>query len=105
MQAEDKTLFVPENAAPDGLSRKAKNVRTCIGCGAKRDKKELIRIVRTKTGSLKTDPQQKSEGRGAYLCRNTECLNRAVKRGAFSRSYRQSIGAETLNELKAELLQ
>ncbi len=61
-------------------------LRQCIGCGEMKDKKELIRIVRTKEGDILPDPGGRMNGRGAYICRSRECLDLAVKRKGLERS-------------------
>lgn len=53
-------------------SKKKQPVRTCIGCKEAKDKRELIRIVRTPEGEILVDPTGKKSGRGAYICRNLE---------------------------------
>lgn len=53
--------------------------RMCIGCNTKRDKKELIRIVINKSGEILVDKTGKLEGRGAYICDNANCLEKAIK--------------------------
>lgn len=51
-------------------------MRQCIGCGQPRDKKSLIRIIRTTEGQIELDATGKKNGRGAYLCMSGECLER-----------------------------
>ena len=46
--------------------------RTCMGCNTKKDKKDLIRIVKNKDGEISIDKNEKKEGRGAYICNNIE---------------------------------
>ena len=53
--------------------------RTCMGCNAKKKKKELIRIVKNKEGNISIDRAGKAQGRGAYICDNIECLNKVIK--------------------------
>lgn len=76
--------------------------RTCIGCGEKKEKKELIRIVRTEEGGLLPDPTGRRNGRGAYLCQNPACLEKAIKRKALQRSFREEIPTEMLSALQEE---
>ncbi len=77
--------------------------RTCIGCGAVRDKKDLIRIVRVADGSFHIDPGGKTGGRGCYLCRDPKCLDQAVRRRGLDRSFHQSIPAGVYDALRKEL--
>ena len=51
-------------------------MRMCVGCREMKEKRELIRIVRTPEGETALDPTGKKPGRGAYVCRNPECLRR-----------------------------
>ena len=53
--------------------------RTCIGCNSIKAKKDLIRIVKNKEGQIYIDKTGKANGRGAYLCDNVECLEKAIK--------------------------
>ena len=56
---------------------KAKKIpmRMCVGCREMKPKRELIRVVRSPEGEVSMDPVGKKPGRGAYVCRNPECLN------------------------------
>jgi predicted RNA-binding protein YlxR (DUF448 family) len=63
-------------------------VRTCVGCGRKAPQPELLRFV-ARDGSLVQSPN--GEGRGAYTCRRLACFERAVARGAFNRTLRQTV--------------
>ena len=61
-------------------------MRMCIGCKQMKPKKELIRIVQPKEGEQITDLTGKAQGRGAYVCKNEECLKLAVKNKAVKLS-------------------
>ena len=52
--------------------------RTCMGCNTKKDKQDLIRIVKNKENEISIDKTGKKEGRGAYICDNIECLEREI---------------------------
>ena len=54
-------------------------MRMCVGCREMKPKRELIRVVRSPEGEVSMDPVGKKPGRGAYVCRNPECLKRAIK--------------------------
>ena len=54
-------------------------MRMCVGCREMKPKQELIRVLRTPKGEIKTDATQKASGRGAYLCPNAECLKKSIK--------------------------
>lgn len=53
--------------------------RSCVICKQKKDKKELIRIVKNKENEVSIDKTGKKEGRGAYICNNIECLEKAIR--------------------------
>lgn len=78
-------------------------IRKCTGCGCQKDKKELIRVVRTPEGEITLDFKGKMNGRGAYLCKNPECLKLAGKNKGLERAFKMSIPEETINSLKKEL--
>lgn len=74
--------------------------RTCIGCREKKDKKELIRIVRDKEGKISLDRIGRANGRGAYICDNIECLEKAIKTKALARTFGMDIDEAVYNELR-----
>ena len=78
-------------------------LRTCVGCRQSRTKKELIRVVRTPEGELVLDATGRKNGRGAYLCRNTECLQKAKQNRGLSRSLNTDIPEEIYDDLEKEL--
>ena len=78
-------------------------MRTCIGCGRICEKKDLIRIVRTPEGEVLADSAGRAEGRGAYLCRDAECLAKARKRKAFGRAFRTAVDGGQYEKLRAQL--
>ena len=77
--------------------------RVCIGCGEKKEKNKLIRIVRISEGVYELDESGKKNGRGAYICKNSECLNLAFKKKGLERSFKESVPEETVLKLKGEL--
>ena len=77
--------------------------RKCAGCGELKDKKELIRVVRTPEGEFRIDTTGKAAGRGAYICRKKECLEAAKKNHGLERSFRQKINNEVYDRLAEEL--
>lgn len=79
---------------------KKKPQRTCIACRQMLDKRELCRVVRTPAGEIVLDDTGKLAGRGAYLCRNVACLQKALKSRALERALKQPLS----EELKEELL-
>ncbi len=77
--------------------------RTCIGCNQIKEKKQLIRIVKNKEGNVFVDKTGKANGRGAYLCNNKECLEKAMKAKRLERTFEMAISQKVYNELKEEL--
>ncbi|MCD6363804.1 MAG: YlxR family protein [Synergistetes bacterium] len=71
-------------------------IRTCIGCGAKKAKEELIRIVRSPDGKVYLDLSGKESGRGAYICPDLDCLKRALRKKALQRSLKVEKVEESL---------
>jgi len=63
-------------------------VRTCIGCGRRLPKDELVRFVAA-DGTVIADPRR--EGRAAYTCHRLSCFERALARNAFSRTLKQRV--------------
>ena len=78
-------------------------VRRCVGCQEMKGKKEMIRVIRTKEGEFLLDATGKKNGRGAYLCRERECLLKARKSKGLERSFKMSIPNEVYDNLEKEL--
>jgi predicted RNA-binding protein YlxR (DUF448 family) len=79
--------------------------RTCLGCRAVKNKRDLLRVVRTPEGGVHVDPGGKESGRGAYVCRDEACLRKVLKTGALARSLKTQIPAEVGERLLREVLQ
>ena len=78
-------------------------MRMCTGCREMKPKKELIRVVRTAEDGRKLDLTGKLNGRGAYICKNKECLLKAQKSNALSRAFETNVSAEVYASLEKEL--
>lgn len=78
-------------------------MRMCVGCRTMKEKRSLIRIVRTEDGSCRFDPTGKMNGRGAYLCPDPECLRKAVKSRALERALEIKVGEEVFERLRVEI--
>jgi predicted RNA-binding protein YlxR (DUF448 family) len=76
--------------------------RRCVGCGRSSTKAELVRLVAGPQG-VEIDPEGRRAGRGAYLCRNRDCADAAIRRRALSRSLRApvSVADQTLDSIEA----
>ena len=74
-------------------------MRRCVACHQMKDKRELIRVVRSPEGEIFIDPTGKKNGRGAYLCRNSDCIAKARKAKSLSRDLKTEIPAEVFDQL------
>ena len=77
--------------------------RRCLGCMQSFPKKELIRVVRTPEGAVELDFQGKKSGRGAYICKNAACFQKARKAGRFERNLECEIPDTVYDRLEVEL--
>lgn len=80
-------------------------LRTCAGCGAKRPKREMIRVCARAGGEPALSPPGKAPGRGAYLCPDARCLEKAWKTGGLARSLRTRMPERLLGELELAVKQ
>ncbi len=78
-------------------------LRMCVGCREMKDKRELIRVVRSPEGEISLDPTGKKPGRGAYVCRQGECLQRAIKQRQLERQLQAAMTPEVSEGLNAAL--
>lgn len=86
------------------MQKKKIPVRTCLGCGEPKEKKSLIRVVRSPEGEISMDLTGKKSGRGAYICPDVNCLKKARKAKRLERSFECAIPEEVYEKLEAELL-
>ncbi len=85
------------------MAGKKTPMRMCVACRQMTPKKELIRIVRTPEDGVRPDPTGKASGRGAYLCKKAECLERAKKTRALERALEHKVGDEVFEAIAKEL--
>ena len=78
-------------------------LRQCTGCRTMKPKAELIRVVKAPTGDVTLDLVGKSPGRGAYVCRNVDCLKRARKSRALERVFKKPVSEELETQLVAQM--
>lgn len=78
--------------------------RTCMGCNAKKTKKELIRIVKNKENEINIDRTGKMPGRGAYICDNIECLEKLIKTKRLEKVFEMKISNEIYEKLRGVIL-
>lgn len=87
------------------MNKKPLPQRMCVGCREMKDKRDLIRVVKTPEGEITIDSKGKMNGRGAYLCRNADCLQKAVKAKGLERAFQQKVTEEIFSSLKEQLAQ
>lgn len=78
--------------------------RTCNGCNTKKDKKELIRIVINKENKISIDETGKLPGRGAYICNDVSCLEKAIKTKKLERTLKSKIDDEIYNNIRGVMI-
>ena len=76
--------------------------RQCIGCRQMKDKKSLVRIIKCDEGIL-LDETGKKNGRGAYICPNADCLEKAISSKGLERSFKMAVDSAVYDELAKEL--
>jgi len=77
--------------------------RRCVGCREMKDKPQVMRVVCNADGNISIDETGKAHGRGAYICKNTDCLNKAQKSKGLERSLKRAVPQEIYDTLKNEL--
>ena len=75
-------------------------MRMCVGCREMKEKRELIRVVRTPEGEAVLDATGKRSGRGAYVCRQADCLKRSIKQKQLERQLEITLTPEIIEALK-----
>lgn len=78
--------------------------RTCMGCNEKKNKKDLVRIVKNKNNNINIDRTGKMEGRGAYICDNIQCLEKIIKSKRIERIFEMKISEEVYENLRGVII-
>jgi len=78
-------------------------LRMCTGCGEHKPKRELVRVVKSPEGEISLDLTGKKSGRGAYVCNNLECLQKARKSRRLERAFSCQIPDEVYNKMEEEM--
>ena len=76
-------------------------MRMCVGCREMKEKKLLIRVVRSPEGEVSLDPGGKKSGRGAYVCKDPECFMNAVRKKGLERSLKCRVDAQVYEGLRS----
>ncbi len=87
------------------IRKKRVPLRMCAGCGQRKPKKELVRVVRSPEGEISLDLTGRKPGRGAYLCRDAACLKAARKARRLEKAFSCRIPDEVYDRLEEELLE
>lgn len=85
------------------MRKKKIPLRMCVGCRETKPKKELIRVVRSPEGEISIDLNGKKPGRGAYICRDSKCLKKALNSKILDRTFNQKIQDEIHERLISEM--
>ena len=85
------------------MQQKKIPMRQCLGCREMKPKRELIRVVRSPEGEISLDFKGKANGRGAYICPDAACLNKAVKGRALEKAFSMQIPADIYEKLNKEM--
>ena len=82
---------------------KKKTLRKCVACGERKEKHELVRIVRNKEEGILVDDTGRKNGRAAYLCRDLDCVEKAKKNKQLERALNTKIDQDIYEEIANEL--
>ena len=85
------------------VSTKKIPLRQCIGCGEMKNKREMIRILKTESDGIVLDATGRKNGRGAYVCPDGECLKKAIKSRGLDRSFKMTVPREVYETLEKEM--
>lgn len=77
-------------------------LRQCVGCNEMKGKREMLRVVKEAEGPISLDITGKKNGRGAYLCKQEECLKKARRNKGLERSFKMSIPEQVYDRLEEE---
>ena len=78
-------------------------MRQCMGCRTMKPKAELVRVVRSPEGEVSVDLKGRKPGRGAYVCRDAECLKKAIKSRALSKALEAELPEEIYDTLRQQM--
>lgn len=78
-------------------------MRMCVGCREMKEKRSLLRIVKNAEGTISFDRVGKASGRGAYICKARECLDKAMKQRQLERALEMKIEPAVYEQLMVEI--
>ncbi len=85
------------------MANKKIPMRQCVGCARMKEKKEMIRVIKTPEEEIMLDITGRKNGRGAYLCADPECLRKARKSKGLERSLKAVIPDAVYDSLEKEM--
>ena len=85
------------------MKQRSVPLRKCTGCQEMKDKRQLVRIVKSEDCTFSVDFTGKKPGRGAYICPNIECLEKAQKTKGLERSFKTAVPKDVYEQLREEL--
>ena len=86
------------------MINKKKPLRTCMACNEQKEKQDLLRIVKSKDGQIQSDLTGKKNGRGAYICKNEECLNKLIKSKRLEKLFESQISSELYESIRGVII-
>lgn len=78
--------------------------RTCMACNTQMPKQELLRVVKSKDGIIEVDLTGKKNGRGAYICKKEDCLNKIIKSKRLEKIFEIQIPEEIYNSIRGVII-
>ena len=85
------------------MKTKSQPMRTCVGCGEPKSKRELMRVALSPEGTISIDRTGKAPGRGAYICASMYCFEAEYKCKKLERSLKHAVSKEVYEALKHDL--
>ena len=79
-------------------------LRTCVCCRTQKDKRDMIRVVKDNKSNVFIDLTHKANGRGAYVCKNEQCIKKAIKSGVLASQLKCEIPVEIKEKLSEEII-
>ncbi|MBQ8792711.1 MAG: YlxR family protein [Clostridia bacterium] len=79
-------------------------LRMCIVCRQMKDKRNLLRVVKDKENNVSIDFSGKQNGRGAYICKNEECLRKCIKQKSFNKAFKTNISEAVYQDIEEAIL-
>lgn len=86
------------------MTNKKKPSRTCMACNMQREKQDLLRIVKSKEGLVEVDITGKKNGRGAYICKSEDCLNKVIKSKRLEKVLETQISPELYESIRGVII-